>query len=63
MVRALDRYVFTEFWKIFVTTALGFPVLIIIIDLTDNLDKYLASTDDGPHRAQLPVLAARLDVS
>lgn len=41
MVRALDRYVFIEFWKIFVTTALGFPVLIIIIDLTDNLDKYL----------------------
>jgi lipopolysaccharide export system permease protein len=41
-VRALDRYVFTEFWKIFVTTALGFPILIIIIDLTDNLDKYLA---------------------
>jgi lipopolysaccharide export system permease protein len=42
MVRALDRYVFVEFWKIFVTTALGFPVLIIIIDLTDNLDKYLS---------------------
>jgi lipopolysaccharide export system permease protein len=41
MVRALDRYVFIEFWKIFVTTAFGFPVLIIIIDLTDNLDKYL----------------------
>lgn len=41
MVRALDRYVFIEFWKIFVTTALGFPVLIIIIDLTDNLDKYI----------------------
>lgn len=41
MFRALDRYVFIEFWKIFVTTALGFPVLIIIIDLTDNLDKYL----------------------
>ena len=42
MVRALDRYVFTEFWKIFVTTALGFPILIIIIDLTDNLDRYLS---------------------
>ena len=42
MVRALDRYVFIEFWKIFVTTALGFPILIIIIDLTDNLDKYLS---------------------
>ncbi|MDQ6689810.1 MAG: LptF/LptG family permease [Gemmatimonadota bacterium] len=41
MVRALDRYVFTEFWKIFVSTALGFPILVNIIDLTDNLDKYL----------------------
>ena len=37
----LDRYVFSEFWKIFVVTALGFPVLLVIIDLTDNLDKYL----------------------
>jgi lipopolysaccharide export system permease protein len=42
MARALDRYVFAEFWKIFVTTALGFPILINIIDLTDNLDKYLS---------------------
>jgi lipopolysaccharide export system permease protein len=42
MVRALDRYVFIEFWKIFVNMALGFPILIIIIDLTDNLDKYLS---------------------
>jgi lipopolysaccharide export system permease protein len=41
-VRALDRYVFIEFWKIFVTTALGFPILVNIIDLTDNLDKYLS---------------------
>ncbi len=41
MVRALDRYVFVEFWKIFVTTALGFPILVNIIDLTDNLDKYI----------------------
>ena len=41
LVRALDRYVFTEFMKIFVTTALGFPVLVIVIDLTDNIDKYL----------------------
>jgi lipopolysaccharide export system permease protein len=37
----LDRYVFGEFTKIFVATALGFPVLITVIDLTDNLDKYL----------------------
>ena len=41
LTRALDRYVFVEFWKIFVTTALGFPILVNIIDLTDNLDKYL----------------------
>ena len=41
LFRPLDRYVFSEFWKIFLMTALGFPLLIIIIDLTDNLDKYL----------------------
>jgi lipopolysaccharide export system permease protein len=41
-VRALDRYVFTEFWKIFLTAALGFPVLLYVIDSTDNLDKYLS---------------------
>src|SRR5215213_11748973 len=41
LLRPLDRYVFSEFWKIFTMTGLGFPVLIVIIDLTDNLDKYL----------------------
>ncbi|MDQ3515445.1 MAG: LptF/LptG family permease, partial [Gemmatimonadota bacterium] len=39
--RPLDRYVFGEFWKIFVTTALGFPLLLIVFDLTDNIDTYL----------------------
>ena len=38
----LDRYVFSEFLKILVSTALGFPLLLVIIDLTDNLEKYLA---------------------
>ncbi|MBA3342718.1 MAG: LptF/LptG family permease [Gemmatimonadaceae bacterium] len=42
VVRPLDRYVFTEFWKIFIATALGFPLLLIVFDVTDNLDKYLA---------------------
>lgn len=42
IVRPLDRYVFFEFWKIFVSTALGFPLLVIVIDLTDNLSKYLS---------------------
>lgn len=41
LIHPLDRYVFAEFWKIFVTTALGFPLLVIIIDLTDHLDTYL----------------------
>ncbi|HXG69288.1 MAG TPA: LptF/LptG family permease [Gemmatimonadaceae bacterium] len=40
-IRALDRYVFSEFWKIFMATALGFPVLVNVIDVTDNLDKYI----------------------
>jgi lipopolysaccharide export system permease protein len=40
-LRPLDRYVVKEFWKIFVTTALGFPVLVIIIDVVDHLEKYL----------------------
>ena len=41
ILRPLDRYVFSEFAKIFTATALGFPILLVVIDLTDNLDKYL----------------------
>src|SRR5215207_5094322 len=37
----LDRYVFVEWWKIFLSTALGLPILLVIIDLTDHLQKYL----------------------
>src|SRR5689334_8339860 len=39
--RALDRYVFGEFARTFVITALGFPVLVIVMDLVQNLDRYL----------------------
>lgn len=42
-LQPLDHYVFWEWFRIFVVTALGFPVLVILIDITDNLDKYLAS--------------------
>jgi lipopolysaccharide export system permease protein len=38
---ALDRYVFWEFAKIFTVTALGFPLLVYVIDLVDNLNKFL----------------------
>jgi lipopolysaccharide export system permease protein len=41
IVRPLDRYVFSEFWKIFSVTALGFPILLCVIDLTDHLGAYL----------------------
>ena len=41
LVRPLDRYVFTEWLKIFLATAFGFPVVLIVIDLTDHLDGYL----------------------
>ncbi len=42
LVRPLDKYVFTEWFKIFLATSLGFPLLVILFDATDNLDKYLA---------------------
>jgi lipopolysaccharide export system permease protein len=41
-LRVLDRYVLEEFVKIFVITALGFPVLTILIDLTDHVDRYIS---------------------
>lgn len=41
ILRPLDRYVLTEFAKIFVVTALGFPILLIVIDLTDHVQGYL----------------------
>jgi lipopolysaccharide export system permease protein len=37
----LDRYVFGEWFTIFLSTGLGLPILLVIIDLTDNLQKYL----------------------
>lgn len=40
--KPLDRYVFNEWAKIFAGTALGFPLLVIVIDLTEKLDKYLS---------------------
>ena len=41
LVRPLDRYVFVEWMKIFVASAIGLPVLLVIIDLTDHLQQYL----------------------
>ncbi len=37
----LDRYVLREWVKVFLLAALGFPFLVMVIDLTDRLDTYL----------------------
>ena len=42
ILRPLDRYVLSEFWKVLVATAFGFPLLVIIIDISEKLDNYLA---------------------
>ena len=38
----LDQYVFMEWVKIFCSTAVGLPLLLVIIDLTDHLQTYLS---------------------
>jgi len=40
-MRILDRYVLRSWVTIFVLTALGFPVVSIMINMTDNLEKLL----------------------
>jgi lipopolysaccharide export system permease protein len=42
MTSILDRYLFREWCKVFFTTALGFPFVAILFELTDKLDQYLA---------------------
>lgn len=40
-VRLLDRYVLVTWTRIFLMTALGFPLIQVIIDLADNFDKWI----------------------
>ena len=40
-LRTLDRYLLQEWLRVFLVTLLGFPILVIVIDLTDKLDTYL----------------------
>jgi len=42
LIRPLDRYVLSEFWKVLVATAFGFPLLVIVIDISEKADTYLA---------------------
>jgi lipopolysaccharide export system permease protein len=41
-MRTLNRYVLREWSRVFLTTLLGFPILVIVIDLTDKLDRYMS---------------------
>jgi lipopolysaccharide export system permease protein len=41
-VKTLDRYVLREWIKVLLLAELGFPLVVIIIDLTDKLASYLA---------------------
>ena len=41
-LRLLDRYVGREFVRIFGITVVGFPLMTIVINLADNIDKYLS---------------------
>src|SRR5256885_3932074 len=40
-VSTLDRYLLREWTKVFLLAALGFPFLVMVIDLTDKLSTYL----------------------
>jgi lipopolysaccharide export system permease protein len=42
ITRTLDRYVLRQWMTVFAVVMLGFPLLVIVIDLTDKLDRYLA---------------------
>jgi len=41
-VSTLDRYFLREWFKVFGVTVLGFPLVVIVFDLTDRLGAYLA---------------------
>ena len=40
-MRTLDRYVLREWARVFLIVMFGFPLLVIVIDLTDKLERYL----------------------
>jgi lipopolysaccharide export system permease protein len=41
-MRTLDRYVLRQWALVFLVVMFGFPLLVIVIDLTDKLDRFLA---------------------
>lgn len=49
-MRILDRYILGQFTKIFGICVLGVPLLFTVIDLTDNLDRFIA---EGATRGEI----------
>jgi lipopolysaccharide export system permease protein len=47
LVRILDGYVARAFLRIFLITVFGFPIFTVLINLTDNLNKYLSKSIPG----------------
>jgi len=43
ILNILDRYLLRAWLKIFVVTTFGFPLIVIILEITDKLDEYLAA--------------------
>jgi len=42
IVRILDRYILRDWLRIFLITLLGFPLIVILFQITDNIQTYLA---------------------
>src|SRR3954467_11807750 len=40
-LRTLDRYLLRDWLRVFLITLLGFPILVIVIDLTDKMETFL----------------------
>ena len=41
-MKTLDRYLLREWLRVSLITLLGFPILVMVIDLTDKLDRYMS---------------------
>jgi len=50
-VKILDRYILRQYLRTFTMLVLGIPLLFVIGDVTDNLDKYMDRHVTGPHLA------------
>ncbi len=57
-VRILDGYVTREFVRIFAMATIGFPLFTVLINLADNLDKYLGRSIPLPKIALAYVYAS-----